>query len=262
MLTPSSLSDDRTALPRFALSPDAVAGAQVRFPGPVARRMRQRGLGTGDQVAVFDGRDVEYVVSLVSLRADGGLGIVERAIRPPVEAELRIELLLGLLPDDRFEAAVATVTELGVAAITPLICAGSQRQAAQLDAGRLARWQETAVRAAERSGRIRLPVIGPPCNLPEALARLEGQPCVLAWGPRTSLSARQAFGALERRLRGGRLVLLVGPDAGFTPEEALAARRAGAVTISLGPRTLSSEAAACLLVALALYHAGDLEPPR
>lgn len=262
MLTRSGLSGDREHLPRYALPAEAIAGGQVRFPAPLARRLRQRGLGAGDRVAVFDGGDVEYVVSLVSLRPDGALGIVEQASRPAVEPRLRIDLLLALLPGGRFEAALAMATELGVASVTPLVCEENRALAARIDTAQLARWQEVAARAAERSGRLRLPTVEAPCPFAATLPRLEGQPALLAWEPTTSLSAAQAFSALERRLRGGRVLLLVGPDEGFTHDEALAARRAGAVTISLGSRTLSAENAASLLVGLALYHAGDLEPPR
>ncbi len=58
------------------------------------------------------------------------------------------------------------------------------------------------------------------------------------------------------------VTLFVGPEGGFTASEAMAARAAGAATISLGPRILRSETAGPLLAALALYQTGDLEPTR
>jgi 16S rRNA (uracil1498-N3)-methyltransferase len=45
---------------------------------------------------------------------------------------------------------------------------------------------------------------------------------------------------------------LIGPEGGFTPEEAAAAVEAGAVPATLGPRILRSETAAIAAAALAL----------
>ncbi|HXF65347.1 MAG TPA: RsmE family RNA methyltransferase, partial [Burkholderiales bacterium] len=51
----------------------------------------------------------------------------------------------------------------------------------------------------------------------------------------------------------GPLVLLAGPEGGFTPAEEEAARRAGFVPVRLGPRVLRTETAA--LAALAAMQA-------
>lgn len=56
------------------------------------------------------------------------------------------------------------------------------------------------------------------------------------------------------------LGLLIGPEGGFSATEIDAAREAGVITVSLGPRIFRTETAGPVLAALALYEAGDLAP--
>ena len=55
-----------------------------------------------------------------------------------------------------------------------------------------------------------------------------------------------------------RLLLLVGPEGGFTSEEVGAAGAAGARLVSLGPRILRAESAGLAAVALCQFLFGDL----
>jgi 16S rRNA (uracil1498-N3)-methyltransferase len=61
--------------------------------------------------------------------------------------------------------------------------------------------------------------------------------------------------------RPARLLLLVGPEGGFTPEEVSGAEAGGARPISLGPRILRAESAGLVAVALVQYRFGDLGGP-
>jgi 16S rRNA (uracil1498-N3)-methyltransferase len=55
------------------------------------------------------------------------------------------------------------------------------------------------------------------------------------------------------------VVLLVGPEGGFSSAEVAAAASAGFVSTSLGPRILRTETAAMVAVALAQAAAGGLD---
>jgi 16S rRNA (uracil1498-N3)-methyltransferase len=55
-----------------------------------------------------------------------------------------------------------------------------------------------------------------------------------------------------------RLLLLIGPEGGFTPEEVATAEEAGARLVSLGPRILRAESAGLTAVAVCQFLFGDL----
>ena len=59
-------------------------------------------------------------------------------------------------------------------------------------------------------------------------------------------------------LAAARVTLLVGPEGGFAPDEVAAARSAGCLPITLGPRILRAETAAIAAVALCQHLWGDL----
>jgi 16S rRNA (uracil1498-N3)-methyltransferase len=78
----------------------------------------------------------------------------------------------------------------------------------------------------------------------------------------------EAANALPREHREGRLTagrgrvfLIIGPEGGFTAEEAETARRTGFQLSSLGPRILRAETAALAAVTLAQYLFGDWRSP-
>jgi 16S rRNA (uracil1498-N3)-methyltransferase len=255
------LSKDRVRH-RFVVSPDAVQGGRVRFPAAIARQMRRvLRLSPGDCVAAFDGTGAEYKVALLSLRDEGATGEIREEKLRHTEPKLKITLCQALLPREKFELVLQKATELGVASFVPLATERSLVPTRALDAGRLERWRRIIQEAAEQAGRSQVPTLADPSSLAEAVTS-QPKPALLAWEYETELSIRRALGGLEERLRGGPLTLLVGPEGGFSEAEAAAARDAGAITVSLGPRTLRAETAGPVLAALALYEVGDLEPVR
>ncbi len=50
------------------------------------------------------------------------------------------------------------------------------------------------------------------------------------------------------------VVLLVGPEGGFTADELGAADRAGFIPVGLGPRTLRAETAAIAILSVVIYE--------
>ena len=51
-----------------------------------------------------------------------------------------------------------------------------------------------------------------------------------------------------------RVLIIIGPEGGFSDTEIKAARKAGVQTVSLGPRILRTETAALVLVAQILFY--------
>jgi 16S rRNA (uracil1498-N3)-methyltransferase len=54
------------------------------------------------------------------------------------------------------------------------------------------------------------------------------------------------------------VLLLVGPEGGFSDQEAALALGHGFVSVSLGPRTLRAETAGIMAVGLVQHHFGDM----
>ncbi len=241
---------------RFFVPPQAVAEGRVRFSPAQARQLaRVLRLGPGDRVLALDNAGVEYEVALEQV----GQGVVEGRIcaERPASGEPRTAVTLYLAPlrGEHFEWAVQKATELGVAAIVPLAL---RRVVAVPRAGgenRLARWRRIAQEAAEQCRRGRIPQISAPQPLAEALS-FEGVALVPWEG-----EAATALEAAASRLAPGRPVALyIGPEGGFAAEEVQLARQAGAMLVSLGPRTLRAETAAVVALTIVMERLGELAP--
>ena len=119
---------------------------------------------------------------------------------------------------------------------------------------RLAHWQAVAIAACEQCGRNRVPRVLPLIPLDEFLAgrtvRQDGERRVL-------LSPRSARGLRELDRPVGGIVMLAGPEGGFSPEEERAAVQSGFLTVRLGPRVLRTETAAVAALAAMQALWGD-----
>jgi 16S rRNA (uracil1498-N3)-methyltransferase len=222
------------------LSPDVVLEPSSAQSHYLLMVMRQR---AGDQVALFNGRDGEWLASVEPTQRRRCRLAVRRQLRAQVQ-EPGPTLLFGPLRRTRQEFLVEKATELGAAGLEPVL---TQRSLA--DRVNLARLASIAIEAAEQCGRITVPAIVPAQPLAERLA---------AWPARRPLYHADETGGgqpiLDALGEHGPGDLLIGPAGGFDPSELRALQACDqVVAISLGPRTLRAETAA--LAALACWQA-------
>jgi 16S rRNA (uracil1498-N3)-methyltransferase len=234
---------------RFFVTPDQLEGDTVRFAQAQAHQLRSvLRLRAGDVVRVFNGlAPVDHVVELVGT---GQGRVIETRPQPP-EPRTRLVMHPALLQRDKFEPVLQKLTELGAAAIAPVITArGVVREAP--DQRRQERWRAILREAAEQCGRGVVPALLPAQPFSPAIDSAEGVVIVAYERERR----RQLRSVLEP---GATTVsVFVGPEGGFAPEEAACAERAGAHLVTLGPRVLRTETASPVLAALVLYELGDL----
>jgi len=126
---------------------------------------------------------------------------------------------------------------------------------ARPEPGRRARWEKIAREAARQCGRADVPAVAAPATLEAALAAPELPERRLVLSPEAG--ARPLRALLPDRAP---TALLVGPEGGLASAEVEAARAAGFVPVSLGPRILRVETAAIVAVALATEAFGALSP--
>ena len=206
--------------------------------------LRVMRLRDGQEFAAFDGSGVECTAVLRwEPRERRAWGIVRERRRPQVELQRRLILYLAAVKGERFDWAVEKATELGVFEIIPLFTDYTVLRS--LGRERLERWQRLAESAAAQSGRVAVPQIAAPLPFADAVRRAPGravifQPSGCKPGS-LDLSASDTWS------------LFVGPEGGFSEEEAALAEKCGLQAVGLGARILRVETAA--LAALCLFGA-------
>ena len=219
------------------------ANTVVTLPPGASRHVQVLRLQPGDEITLFNGQGGEWLASVTQMGRSEVQ--VQVGAHDPVDRELtqRVTLAIGMPANERMDAVVEKATELGVAAIQPLLTERSVlRLSGERAERRLAHWQGVAVAACEQSGRTRVPALAPVRALAEWLHDLPAagaeQRCLLS--PRAVQALSHAAGAL---------VFLSGPEGGLSDSEEALAIKAGFVALSLGPRVLRADTAPLAVLA-------------
>lgn len=175
-----------------------------------------------------------------------------RPLPPP-----RIVISASLIRPQRYDFMIEKATELGVDEIRPV---WSQRAIIRGDATqRLHRWRRLATEAAEQCRREYRPEIHPPIQVVD-LVQEEPTPNSLRLLASAIEPDQRIAPIFQQRREDGLpepdpVHLLIGPEGGYTLEEAELARANGWKPISLGNRPLRAETASIIAIALTLEAA-------
>ncbi len=213
----------------------------------ICRVLRHR---PGDTILVTDGRGNEFELRLDSVSPQRVEGQVVRRNWMSREPDRRLVLGQALLKGPAMARMVETVTEIGVSEIVPVL---AERVVARPQPARLARLGHVAVEGLKTSGRTVLPKIGPMTTIDQLTSRFGEFDRVLVAHERETGADIQDV--LEHTARS--VLLLIGPEGGFTDGEIARLVRAGAKLFGMGPRRLRAETAAAVGAALCLQILGE-----
>jgi 16S rRNA (uracil1498-N3)-methyltransferase len=234
---------------RFFVEHRLLADSELSLPPAPARHVQVLRMQPGAGLTLFDGHGGEFTASVTHMGRSEVRVHVGR--HDPTERELAraVTLAIGMPANERMDALIEKATELGVAAIAPLVCERSVlRLEGERAAKRLAHWRGVAVAACEQSGRTRVPVIDPVVPLPAWLQALPpigaGARWLLSLGDAAALAqVAAALGSADP------VLVLSGPEGGLSADEEALARCRGFAPVRLGPRVLRADTAPLAVLA-------------
>jgi len=210
-------------------------------------------LGPNETVIISDRAGVDYRCALVGDQAEICTQFKNRA-EPAVQATV----YLGLTRGERMDYAVQKSVELGAIAIRLF---SADRCVVRYDekglTKKIARWEKVALEAAKQSGRGVVPTVAATPDFRSAMLDAAKADCPLFFYEN---EVQQSFReVLQRRIGFRTISLVIGPEGGFTEEEAaLAIEEYGLDSVSLGPRILRAETAPVAALAAVMFFAGDM----
>jgi 16S rRNA (uracil1498-N3)-methyltransferase len=244
---------------RFYAPPERFTGGRVRLGDEEAHHIcRVLRLGPGDKIHVFDGLGHEYLVEIEIAAGRVVSGRVLAEVPQEKEAPLSLALAQGLAKGDKLELVIQKATEIGVKEVIPVHTARSVLKISE-GTRRTERWQRIAREASKQCGRTFVPRVESVTTLEALSARFKEFDAVLIfWEEERARRLRAALAELAGKGKVRRLLILVGPEGGFTQEEVDLVVEAGALPVTLGPRILRTETAGLVAASIILYELGDL----
>ncbi len=250
----------------FFVEPGTIQGRRAEITGQPAHQIgRVLRLRPGDTVELLDNSGFVCVARIELITRDAVDAEVLERRRPDTEPGVRLELYQSLLKGQKMEWVLQKGTEIGVSRFVPLLSERCVSRPSRADiAGRLERWRTIVREAAEQSGRAVLPEVAGLEGFDQACASANGADlAVMAWEEERAASlgkllreARSPAG--DRQASDLRVAMLIGPEGGFSRQEAETARSAGVRIAGLGPRILRAETAALVAATVVLWETGGL----
>lgn len=219
-----------------------VAGTTVILEADEGHHLAVRRAAPGTDLQLLDGAGSRAQGKLATMGRSVAV-LIERVTLEPAPTET--VLAVGAGDRDRFGILVEHAGQLGATRIVPLETERTASVATRLRKGHLERVRRRARESIKQSGSAWAPQVDSPQSVSELLAGAHRGSRWLAdreGSPGPELSADQA------------LIVVVGPEGGFTPEERAAFTAAGFQSVRLGPHLLRFETAALAALTTAWHQ--------
>ncbi|GAA2311637.1 16S rRNA (uracil(1498)-N(3))-methyltransferase [Streptomyces caniferus] len=232
---------------------DVRAGGTLTLDGPEGRHaVSVRRLRAGEEVVLTDGHGTGAHGTVAAVEGKDRLTVAVTALRSEASPNPTITVVQALPKGDRGELAVETMTETGVDAIVPWAAARCVTQwKGERAAKSLGKWRATAREAGKQSRRLTFPEVADPLTTKQVAGLLADADFAAVLHEEGSSPLATAALPAE-----GRIVLVVGPEGGVSPEELTLFAEAGAEPYRLGTTVLRTSTAGTAATALLLGRTG------
>lgn len=235
---------------RFYVKPESVKDKKIYVTGEESHHIIDvMRLGEGNLVTVFDGTGKEYegkIASIANKRVSIDISKIKVADKKRL---LSISLAQAMPKRDKMDLIVQKATELGVEEILPIeslrTVVKSKKDRRQ---SKIERWQKIAIEASKQCGRTELPKIQNITSFNSLLDSMAKYDYTIM--PCLSVGVITLKSALKGRNKQARVLVIIGPEGGFSEEEINRAREKGATLVTLGNLVLKSDTAAIAAVSI------------
>jgi len=209
-------------------------------------------LKAGDELCIFNGHSQEAQAAIVSVKETEVRASI-KTVRQAVSTDTSKIILACAVPKKaKFEFIIEKCTELGVDEIIPLKTKRTEVIFAKDKVlAKQERFQKVALNAAKQCGRLNIPKIHPMTALADVLKNRDPQGIGLI--PSLNGQPKHIREVLLGTQQAGEIMIFIGPEGDFTPDEVSLAQEHGCLPVSLGETVLKVDTAAITTVALCRF---------
>ena len=225
-------------MPNFYIPPNCINNDHIVFPPDELHHLiHVTRHSVNDTIDVVDGEGYHYQVKITEISKKSGKGVILTKERSKIESNIQVSLAQSLPKGKKLEEIIEKNTEIGVYEFYPVI---SERSISRPDNphDKVTRWQKIALAAMKQSGRAKLPLVHPITEFIPFKTNVKNFDTVLFIWEKATMPIRDV------NLENSRNVLIIiGPEGGFSEHEAKIANSENVNMVSLGKRILRTETA-------------------
>ena len=164
-------------------------------------------------------------------------------------SKLNVTIAQSLVKEQKMDYILQKGTELGANSFIPLSVERSIVKLNDKEAKKIERWNTIVKEASEQSKRLDIPKILKPCTIKE-LSKLDYDYKILCSVNEVSKSIKTVLSNIKIS---DRILIVVGPEGGFTNDEEQELINNGFISVSLGERVLRTETASLFVLSIINY---------
>ena len=226
----------------------------------------------GETIDVVDGCGVKYKVLIQDLRKDCVEGKILSKKRRENEPVAHLTLAQAICKGPKMDFLIEKATEIGVSTIIPILTENTVVKIGKIveEDGSIPpgvkrkteRWRRLAITSMKQSLRSILPNIQNPIKFDNFLPKIKTFDLSLIASLEKGAKSLRECDEFKKRLRNPKdclrnVLIIVGPEAGFSEDELSKVKDLGAIPITLGLRRLRTETAGIVFSSLVLYELED-----
>ncbi|WP_068674347.1 16S rRNA (uracil(1498)-N(3))-methyltransferase [Oceanobacillus sp. Castelsardo] len=247
----------RYFVPKKAWDDDRImiTGADVHH---ISRVMR---FSVGEKIICNDENGIAAQCEIVEIDKDFVVVTILNWLEENNELPIKVTIVHGIPKSDKFELVLQKGTELGAYKYIPF---QSERSVVVWDKKKwekkLQRFSKIVKEASEQSHRSYVPTISNPMSITELIEESsEYNLKIFAYEEEAKVNNYHTFGSILKQLNPNqKLLVCIGPEGGFSNEEANLLKSNDFHSIRLGPRILRTETAPLYALSAISYHFEEL----
>lgn len=237
---------------RFFIDPEQAKTSPVVLNKDEAHHLRSvLRLNRGEQVELLDGAGGIFQATILTIEPQATLKITGSENQPDPQPALH--LCQSLLKGQKIDLVIQKATELGARSITTFT--STYTNSAKPGKSKIQRWHKITKEACKQCRQAHPLVINEPTGFKDLIAKgKDYQHRFIFW----ENEQNQSLANINNLDSVDSVMIILGPEGGFSDKEVRMAQEEGFISLSLGPLVMRAETAAISAMAIIQFLSGRL----
>lgn len=237
-------------MPHFFINSKEVQGKEIEFSEDYRHLVKSLRLRAGEKLLLIDENCIQYETRVREIRPETILAEIEKSYPSKRELEFELHLAQSPLRSDAQNLIVEKATELGIHTLHPVYtdnCTLSK----DVISKKIEKWQKIMVESSKQCERAKIPTCALMSTLGEVVNRFDR---VIAFCERHTEFPLKDYLRENPIKKGEKVLVIIGPEGGFSESEFEFFSAHGIVKASLGELILRAETAVIVGLGNLIYE--------